>query len=89
MSKKITSAGSVARIMMNFGLHRLVLAELPDFRDPEFFQMLNMGAYQGQIEADWPEIAAGNGKKVPESLRLLQEMVEQYTDATGVAPEWR
>lgn len=58
-------------------------------RDPEFFQMLNMGAYQGQIEADWPEIAAGNGKKVPESLRLLQEMVEQYTDATGVAPEWR
>lgn len=58
-------------------------------RDPEFFQMLNMGAYQGQIEADWPEIAAGNGSAVPESLRLLQEMVEQYTDATGIIPEWR
>lgn len=58
-------------------------------RDPEFFQMLNMGTYQGQIEADWPDIAAGEGHKVPESLRLLQEMVEQYTDATGVSPDWR
>ena len=58
-------------------------------RDPEFFQMLNMGTYQGQIEADWLDIAAGEGHKVPESLRLLQEMVEQYTDATGVSPDWR
>lgn len=57
--------------------------------DPEFFQMLNMGAYQGQIEADWPEIAAGNGDRVPESMQLLQEMTEQYADATGIAPDWR
>ena len=54
-------------------------------QDPEFYRLLNMGSYEGQIQADWPEIQGGGA---PESAKLLQEMVEQYQDATGITPTW-
>jgi len=53
--------------------------------DPEFYEMVNGTQYADQIQADWPEIQNGGA---PESAALLHDLVEQYTDATGVEPEW-
>lgn len=53
--------------------------------DPEFFRLLNMGAYESQLKADWPEVQAGGA---PESAKLLHEMVEHYQDVTGITPDW-
>ena len=54
-------------------------------KDPNFYRMLNMGSYRGQIQADYPEIRAGGAE---DSAKLLQEMIEQYEDITGVSPTW-
>jgi hypothetical protein len=54
-------------------------------KDPDFYQMLNMGSYEGQIMADFPEIAAGGGG---ESRKILEEMLEHYEEVTGVEPVW-
>ena len=53
--------------------------------DPEFYQALNMTAYEDEIRADWPEIKAGGA---PQSARLLKEMLEGYEDIFGVEPVW-
>jgi hypothetical protein len=53
--------------------------------DPNFYRVINMGAHEGQIRADWPEIRAGGA---PESAKLLREMLEHYEDVTGVQPTW-
>ena len=53
--------------------------------DPEFYEMVNGTQYSDQIQADWPEIENGGA---PETAQLLRDLVEQYTDATGIEPEW-
>lgn len=53
--------------------------------DPEFWEMVNGTQYADQIQADWPEIQEGRAE---ESANLLRELIEQYTDATGIEPEW-
>jgi hypothetical protein len=53
--------------------------------DPEAYAITGMAGYESQIRADWPEIQAGGA---PESRKLLQELVEQYEEATGVRPRW-
>ena len=54
--------------------------------DPEFFALLNMGQYEDQIRADLPSVLAGEES---ESSNLLTEMIEQYTEVTGIQPEWK
>ena len=53
--------------------------------DPDFYATLNAGAYEFQIRADWPEIQAGGGG---ESRKLLEEMIQQYEEVTGITPRW-
>jgi hypothetical protein len=53
--------------------------------DPDFWFTVQMGAYQGQVIADWPEIQAGGA---PESRKILEEAVEQYEEITGTEPQW-
>lgn len=53
--------------------------------DPDFYATLNAGAYESQIRADWPEIQAGGGG---ESRKLLEEMIQQYEEVTGITPRW-
>lgn len=53
--------------------------------DPDFYRSTNMGAYQSQLQADWPEILAG---KATDSRRILDDMVEQYVAMYGVEPTW-
>lgn len=55
--------------------------------DPDIFQMLNMGAYEDQIRADYADIASGKGRD-SESGKLLQELVDQYAYVTGREPQW-
>ena len=54
--------------------------------DPSFFQMLN-SPHEGQIRADYPNIAAGKDKD-SESAKLLRELVDQYSYLTGREPQW-
>lgn len=53
--------------------------------DPDFYATLNAGQYESQIQADWPEIQAGGGG---ESRKLLEEMLQQYEEVTGISPQW-
>ncbi|QDH91722.1 portal protein [Mycobacterium phage Phrappuccino] len=53
--------------------------------DPGFYQMLNMGQYESQIRADWPEIRNGGAK---DSADLLRDMVQQFEDITGKTVQW-
>jgi hypothetical protein len=53
--------------------------------DPGFWRMLNATGDEDAIRADWPEIRAG---KASESGRLLQDLVSQYEEVTGVQPIW-
>jgi len=53
--------------------------------DPTFFRATNSTAYQGQIQADWPEILAGGAI---DSRKLLDGMLEQYFQLYGVEPTW-
>jgi hypothetical protein len=53
--------------------------------DPEFYAVCHGDAYQGQLMADWPEIQAGGA---PESAKILQELVEQYEEITGLPVRW-
>lgn len=53
--------------------------------DPEAYAITGMAGYESQIRADWPEIQAGGA---PESRKLLEELVEQYEEVTGVRPRW-
>ena len=53
--------------------------------DPESYALTNMGGYEAQIRADWPEIQAGGA---PDSRKLLEELVEQYEEVTGITPRW-
>jgi hypothetical protein len=54
-------------------------------QDPEFYELVHGTQYADQIQSDWPEIEAGGAQ---ESAALLHDMIEQYTDATGIEPEW-
>ena len=54
-------------------------------QDPEFYELVHGTQYADQIQSDWPEIEAGGAQ---ESANLLRDMIEQYTDATGIEPEW-
>lgn len=54
-------------------------------QDPEFYELVHGTQYADQIQSDWPEIEAGGAQ---ESAALLRDMIEQYTDATGIEPEW-
>jgi hypothetical protein len=51
--------------------------------DRNFYAILHMQAYEGQIQADWNEIVNGGA---PESRKLLDEMLEQYEAITGITP---
>lgn len=53
--------------------------------DPKFYRALNMQSYQGQLQADWPEILAGGAT---DSRRILDDMLEQFYEIFGVEPEW-
>lgn len=53
--------------------------------DPKFYRALNMQAYQGQLQADWPEILAGGAD---DSKRVLDDMLAQFLEIFGVEPEW-
>jgi len=53
--------------------------------DPSFYRATNMQAYQGQLQADWPEILAGGA---PDSKRILDDMLAQFYEIYGVEPEW-
>ena len=59
------------------------VADLVD--DPRFYRALNMQAYQGQLQADWPEILAGGAD---DSKRILDDMLAQFFEIFGVEPEW-
>lgn len=50
---------------------------------PNFYAVLHMQAYEGQIMADWPEIVNGGA---PESRKLLDRMIEDYEAVTGIRP---
>jgi hypothetical protein len=65
--------------------HTAAVADLVE--DPGFYQMLNMPQYEGQIRADFADIAAGKAGD-SESSGLLNEMLERYEDLTGVQPQW-
>lgn len=54
-------------------------------RDPKFYRALNMGSYQGQLQADWPEILAGGAT---DSKRILDDMLAQFVEIFGVEPQW-
>lgn len=53
--------------------------------DPKFYRALNMQTYQGQLQADWPEILAGGAT---ESRKILDDMLAQFYEIFGVEPEW-
>lgn len=53
--------------------------------DPTFYRATNNQAYQSQIQADWPEILAGNQT---DSNKILDDMLEQYLEIFGVEPQW-
>jgi hypothetical protein len=53
--------------------------------DPGFWATVNMEQYEGQVQADWPEIQAGGAR---ESRAILDEALEQYEEATGITPQW-
>ena len=53
--------------------------------DPESYVLTNMQSYEDQIRADWPEIQSGGA---PDSRKLLEELVEQYEEVTGITPRW-
>lgn len=53
--------------------------------DPKFYRALNMQTYQGQLQADWPEILAGGAT---DSKRILDDMLAQFYEIFGVEPEW-
>ncbi len=53
--------------------------------DPKFYRALNMQSYQGQLQADWPEMLAGGAD---DSRRILDDMLEQFYEIFGVEPEW-
>ena len=53
--------------------------------DPKFYRALNMQTYQGQLQADWPEILAGGAD---DSKRILDDMLAQFYEVFGVEPEW-
>lgn len=59
------------------------VADLVD--DPNFYRALNMTAYRGQLQADWPEILAGGAH---DSKKILDDMLEQFVEIFGVEPEW-
>lgn len=52
--------------------------------DPGFYQLLN-SPHEAEIRADLAEIRAGGA---PESAKLLRELADQYTEATGTTPDW-
>lgn len=53
--------------------------------DPKFYRALNMQTYEGQLQADWPEILAGGAE---DSKRILDDMLAQFFEIFGVEPEW-
>lgn len=53
--------------------------------DPKFYRALNMQTYEGQLQADWPEILAGGAD---DSKRVLDDMLAQFFEIFGVEPEW-
>lgn len=53
--------------------------------DPKFYRALNMQTYEGQLQADWPEILAGGAQ---DSKRILDDMLAQFYEIFGVEPEW-
>lgn len=53
--------------------------------DPKFYRALNMQTYQGQLQADWPEMLAGGAD---DSKRILDDMLAQFYEIFGVEPEW-
>jgi hypothetical protein len=52
---------------------------------PKFYALTNMGAYEGQIRADFAEIMAGGAE---DSRDLLEDTLERYEHLTGVRPVW-
>lgn len=53
--------------------------------DPKFYRALNMQTYQGQLQADWPEILAGGAA---DSKQVLDDMLGMFYEIYGVEPEW-
>lgn len=53
--------------------------------DPKFYRALNMQTYQGQLQADWPEILAGGAA---DSKQILDDMLGLFYEIYGVEPEW-
>ena len=54
-------------------------------QDPKFYRALNMQTYQGQLQADWPEILAGGAQ---DSKRILDDMLGTFYEIYGVEPQW-
>lgn len=85
-SRRASSDRVEAAIRRREVMARHPVAKVSDLiQDPEFYEMVNGIQYADQIQADWPEIENGGAQ---ESARLLRDLVEQYTDATGIEPEW-
>lgn len=53
--------------------------------DPEFYSALHGQQYEDQIRADFPEIVNGGA---PQSKRILEDLLEQYSEIFGYYPEW-
>ena len=53
--------------------------------DPEFYQALNATAYEDQIRADFPEVVAGGAG---DSKKILDDLLEQYSEVFGIEPVW-
>lgn len=53
--------------------------------DPKFYDALNAQSYEGQLQADFPEILNGGA---PQSKRILDDMLEQFSHIFGVDPQW-
>ena len=57
--------------------------------DPKTYDLTGMGAYMGQIQADFGNIINGDDDdQTKESIGLLEDMLQRYEHETGVRPRW-
>lgn len=88
-SKRLSGEEVLAHVQRREAVQRHMPARHPQVadlvKDPNFFRATNSQAYQGQIQADWPEMLAGGAQ---DSRKLLDACLEQYFEIYGVEPSW-
>ena len=57
--------------------------------NPNTYHLLGMGGVQGQLQADFPDIMAGESTDTTDdSKEILEDMLRRYENETGVRPIW-